>query len=72
MLLCAGVLQPITRGKGTKRDQTPFLAQHNELGTGTEMFTVPAQGSHSSSFTADVGQEHEECSASSPYARHTC
>lgn len=45
MLLCAGVLQPITGGKGTKRDQTPFLAQHTELGTGTEMFMAPAQGS---------------------------
>lgn len=28
MILCAGVLQPITHGKGTKRDQSPFLAQH--------------------------------------------
>lgn len=72
MLLCAGVLQPITHGKGTKRDQSPFLAQHNELGTGTEMFTAPSQGNKSSSFTANVGQEHEERSASSPYAQHTC
>lgn len=31
MLLCAGVLQPITGGKGTKRNQTPFLAQHRDI-----------------------------------------
>lgn len=65
MLLRAGVLQPITRGKGTKRDQA-FLAQHNELGMGTEMFMAPAlRQPESSSLTADVGQEHGECSASS-------
>lgn len=72
MLLCAGVLQPIAGGKGTKRDQTPFLAQHSELGTGTEMFMAPAQGNQSSSVTADVGQEHGECSASSfPCSQNT-
>lgn len=60
MLLCAGVLQPITLGKETKRDQSPSPAQHNELGTGTEMFVVPAQGNQNGSFTADVGQEHRE------------
>lgn len=51
--------------KGQKRDQIPFLAQHNELGMGTGMFMVPAQGNQSSSFTADVGQESRECSDSS-------
>lgn len=71
MLLCAGVPQPVTRGKGTKRDQTPCPAQHSELGTGTEMFMVPAQGNQSSSFTADVGQEHGECPASAPCSQHT-
>lgn len=72
MLLCAGVLEPVTRGKGTKRDQTPFLAQHNELGMGTEMFMVPAQGIQGSSFTADVGQERRECSASSVPSHTLC
>lgn len=31
MLLCAGVLQPVTGGKGTKSDQTPFFAQHRDV-----------------------------------------
>lgn len=31
MLLCAGVLQPITGGKGTKREQTSFFAQHKDV-----------------------------------------